>query len=48
MLSFAHQAHAPSYYAATALPWEPGAALQGVSIAMSAWWAAGWLGCRRR
>ncbi|MBN3005711.1 FAD-binding oxidoreductase [Chromobacterium alkanivorans] len=29
MLRFAHQAHAPSYYAATALPWEPGAALQG-------------------
>lgn len=29
MLRFAHQAHAPSYYAATAQPWEPGAALQG-------------------
>ncbi|OQS33748.1 FAD-dependent oxidoreductase [Chromobacterium haemolyticum] len=29
MLRFAHQAHAPSYYAATARPWEPGAALQG-------------------
>lgn len=29
MLQFAHQAHAPSYYAATAVPWEPGAALQG-------------------
>ncbi|SCK28972.1 FAD-binding oxidoreductase [Vogesella sp. LIG4] len=29
MLTFAHQTHAPSYYAATAVPWEPGAALQG-------------------
>ena len=29
MLNYAHQPHAPSYYAATAMPWEPGAALQG-------------------
>ncbi|MDC7696583.1 NAD(P)/FAD-dependent oxidoreductase [Vogesella indigofera] len=29
MLNYAHQPHAPSYYAATAVPWEPGAALQG-------------------
>lgn len=29
MLNFAHQAHAPSWYAATVIPWEPGAALQG-------------------
>ena len=29
MLHFAHQAHAPSYYAATAKPWQPCAPLQG-------------------
>ncbi len=29
MLTFAHQAHAPSYYAATARFWQPGPALQG-------------------
>lgn len=29
MLTFAHQAHAPSYYAATARLWQPGPALQG-------------------
>ena len=28
MLSFAHQPHAPSYYAATATPWAPAPALQ--------------------
>ncbi len=29
MLSFAHQPHVPSYYAATATPWVPAPALQG-------------------
>ncbi|UDM17548.1 FAD-binding oxidoreductase [Vogesella sp. XCS3] len=29
MLSFAHQPHVPSYYAATATPWAPAPALQG-------------------
>lgn len=29
MLNIAHQAHAPSYYAATAAPWQAGAGLRG-------------------